>query len=79
MTRFGENCKMLIVGDSKQSDINGKSGFNTVMEKFNDEESEENDIYCFKFTENEITRSEILKFIVKKLAKRKPRTYNKTS
>ena len=74
MTRFGENCKMLIIGDSKQSDINGKSGFNSVMEKFNDRESEENNIFCFKFTENEITRSEILKFIVKKLAKRRPRS-----
>jgi len=78
MTRFGENSKMLIIGDSNQSDINGKSGFTNIMSKFNDTESEDNNIFCFKFTEQEITRSEILKFIVKKLAKRRPRRTTKT-
>lgn len=67
MTRFGEHSKMMIIGDTKQSDINGKSGFKYMFDRFNDEESEEHGIYCFKFTEADIMRSEILKFIVSKL------------
>lgn len=67
MTRFGENSKMMIIGDTKQSDINGKSGFKHMFDRFNDQESEDNGIYCFKFTEDDIMRSEILKFIVSKL------------
>lgn len=68
MTRFGEDCKMVIVGDTRQSDINGKSGFHEMYNTFNDESSEQNGIYCFKFTEQDIMRSELLKFIVNKIA-----------
>ena len=67
MTRFGEGSKMMIIGDTRQSDINGKSGFKWMFDRFNDQESEEHGIYCFKFTEADIMRSEILKFIVSKL------------
>ena len=67
LTRFGEGSKMVVIGDTRQSDINGKSGFKKMYDIFDDEESEENGIYCFKFTEADITRSEILKFIVHKL------------
>jgi len=66
MTRFGEGSKMIVIGDTRQSDI-GNSGFKKMYDIFNDQESEENGIYCFKFTEADIMRSEILKFIVKKL------------
>lgn len=75
MTRFGENSKMVIIGDSKQSDINGKSGFLTVMDKFDDRDSEDHNIFCFRFTENEIVRSEILKFIVRKLTNQSRKRY----
>jgi phosphate starvation-inducible PhoH-like protein len=68
MTRFGEDSKMIIIGDTKQSDINGKSGFREIYNTFNDKQSEEQHIYCFKFTEQDIVRSELLKFIVKKLS-----------
>ena len=67
LTRFGENTKMLVIGDTKQSDINGKSGFRPIYNSFNDEESEEQGIYCFKLSEQDIMRSEILRFIVKKI------------
>ena len=67
LTRFGENTKMLVIGDTKQSDINGKSGFRPIYNCFNDEESEEQGIYCFKLSEQDIMRSEILRFIVKKI------------
>lgn len=67
LTRFGENTKYVVIGDSFQSDIGNKSGFTKIRQAFNDEESESNGIHSFIFGENEVVRSEILKFIVKKL------------
>ena len=67
LTRFGENTKMLVIGDTKQSDINGKSGFRTMCKCFDDQESEQQGVYVFKLTEKDITRSEILQFLVKKI------------
>ena len=67
LTRFGENTKMLIIGDTQQTDINGKSGFKSMYNCFNDEESEDEGIYCSKLTEDDITRSKILSFLVKKI------------
>ena len=67
LTRYGEDSKMIVIGDTQQSDINGKSGFRDIYNKFNDKESEDNGIYCFKFTEQDIMRSKMLKFIVAKL------------
>ena len=69
LTRFGENCKLMIIGDSKQSDINGKSGFPSIYNAFENEESEQEGIYTFKFTEDDITRSPLLSFIIKQLDK----------
>ena len=70
LTRFGEDSKMLVIGDTLQSDINGKSGFKDIYETFNDNESEQNGVFCFKFTHNDIMRSDMLKFIVKKLGEK---------
>ena len=67
LTRFGENSKYIIIGDSFQADIGNKSGFSKIRHVFNNEESEEQGIHTFLFTENEVVRSQILKFIVKKL------------
>ena len=50
-----------------QPDINGKSGFVSIMDLFDDEDSQEKGVYTFKFTKEDIVRSEILKFIVNKL------------
>ena len=69
LTRIGENTKMLICGDPMQSDINGKSGYQSIIDVFNDEHSVKQGIHNFKFTFKDIKRSEILKFIVKKLEK----------
>lgn len=71
LTRFGEDSKMLVIGDTLQSDINGKSGFQDIYKTFNDTESENNGIFCFKFTHDDIMRSDMLKFIVKKLENNK--------
>tara|TARA_B100000902_G_scaffold358656_1_gene373877 strand:- start:415 stop:1140 length:726 start_codon:yes stop_codon:yes gene_type:complete len=67
ITRIGENTKMFICGDAMQSDINGKSGFNKIKDLFNDEASARQGIYNFEFDHKDIKRSEILKYIVKKL------------
>jgi len=67
ITRFGENTKFIIIGDSYQSDIGNRSGFVKIQQSFNDKESEEKGIHNFVFTNNEIVRSEILKFIMSKI------------
>lgn len=69
ITRVGEFSKLYICGDPDQSDINGKSGFLPIMQLFDDDESRENGIYTFKFTEEDIVRSGLVKFIIKKLKK----------
>lgn len=67
ITRIGENTKLYVCGDAMQSDINGKSGFLDMVHLFDDQESRDKGIYCFRFNEQDIFRSEILKYIVKKL------------
>lgn len=67
LTRIGENTKMFICGDAMQSDIGARSGFMTLYSAFNDEESKARGIHCIEFTEEDIMRSEILKFIVNKI------------
>jgi phosphate starvation-inducible PhoH-like protein len=67
LTRFGHNSRYVVIGDTQQSDIGNKSGFPDIVRCFDDEESQENNIHVCKFGENEIVRSQILKFIVRKL------------
>ena len=68
ITRIGEGSKIIICGDAMQSDIGKqKSGFMPLLNIFNDEESKHKGIQTFIFTRDDIVRSEILKFIVKKL------------
>lgn len=64
LTRFGKNCKLFVIGDSLQSDIQ-KSGFEKIMKAFDTEDSHTEGIHAFHFTEDDITRSKLLKFIVK--------------
>jgi phosphate starvation-inducible PhoH-like protein len=70
ITRLGENSKLFICGDMMQSDINGKSGFGEMIKTFSDQGSVEKGIHTFEFFERDIKRSEILKYIIKKLTKR---------
>lgn len=67
MTRTGEFSKVFLCGDPQQSDINGRSGFQSIFNLFNDDESKENGIYTFEFTEDDILRSALVKFIVQKI------------
>jgi len=67
MTRMGEFSKLFLCGDPQQSDINGRSGFQNIFNLFNDDDSKLHGIYTFEFTEEDILRSELVKFIVTKL------------
>lgn len=67
ITRLGHGTTLIICGDPMQSDINGKTGFKKIFDLFNDEESKKHGIYCFEFTEEDIVRDPLLKFIVKRL------------
>ncbi len=67
ITRIGENTKMFICGDTMQSDINGKSGLAPIKALFDEENSKRQGIHTFDFDHKDIKRSEILKYIVKKL------------
>ena len=67
MTRTGEFCKVFMCGDPQQSDIGTRSGFRDIFNLFNDDDSKENGIYTFEFTDDDILRSALTKFIVKKI------------
>jgi len=69
MTRVGEFSKLFLIGDPTQSDLNGKSisGFKKIYDLFNDEDSRQNGIYTFEFTEEDIVRSALVRFIAKKI------------
>jgi phosphate starvation-inducible PhoH-like protein len=69
ITRVGEFSKVFILGDPDQNDINGKSGFIKMMGHFDDDESRQNGIHVFRFTEDDIVRSGLVQFIVKKVKK----------
>jgi phosphate starvation-inducible PhoH-like protein len=67
MTRIGENTKVFICGDNMQSDIGNKSGFSNIIKLFSDDESKQKGIFSYEFDEDDIIRSELVKFIVKKI------------
>jgi len=69
ITRTGEFSKVFVLGDPDQSDINGKSGFVKMISHFDDDESRAQGIHVFKFTEDDIVRSALVKFIIKKVKK----------
>jgi phosphate starvation-inducible PhoH-like protein len=69
LTRLSEGSKCFILGDPMQTDL--KPGFGGAFEKIinllDDEESRKMGIISFKFTEEDIMRDEIVKYLVKKL------------
>ena len=73
ITRLGDNCKLFLCGDLMQSDINGKSGYDKMINIFDDEESRNKGIHTFKFNNSDIKRSAILKYIISKLNKQNER------
>lgn len=67
MTRVGENTRVFICGDTMQSDIGNKSGFANIQNLFTCEASKNQGIHTFEFTVDDIIRSELVKFIVRKI------------
>jgi len=67
LTRIGDGSKIFLCGDFMQSDIKGKNGFFDFYNLFSDEDSERHGVFSFEFTEEDIKRSEILKFIIRKI------------
>jgi phosphate starvation-inducible PhoH-like protein len=69
LTRIGKFTKYFILGDPMQTDLKHKeqSGFKSMFDLFNDEESQKQGIFCVEFTKEDIMRSEILKFIIEKV------------
>lgn len=69
ITRIGEGSKVFILGDPLQSDIGNKSGFNTFFNLFDGPDCEKEGIWTYEFTEEDIVRSQLVRFIVNKLQK----------
>ena len=69
LTRIGNFSKYIFCGDPMQSDLRDheKSGFKPMFDIFNNEESQEQGIFCVELGKEDIMRSEILKFIIEKL------------
>ncbi len=67
-TRIAQFSKLFILGDRTQNDLGQRSGFTKFYNIFDNQESKDNGIHCFKFNEDDIMRSEFVKFIVKKLS-----------
>lgn len=67
ITRTGEFSKVFVLGDPEQSDIGQKSGFHKIIKHFNDQDSRDNGIFTFEFTEDDIVRSGLVKYIIKKI------------
>lgn len=66
ISRIGENSVLIFAGDLMQSDI-AKSGFQGIIESFDDQESRDKGIHTFNFTADDIMRSQILRFIMGKI------------
>jgi phosphate starvation-inducible PhoH-like protein len=67
LTRLGKFTKCFVLADPDQSDINGKSGaFVKISEAFNDKAAADFGIHQFTFDEDDIMRSELVKFLVKR-------------
>ena len=71
MTRLGQFSKLFICGDLMQSDINGRSGLPDMIRMFNSEEARAQGIHIFEFTEADIVRSALVRFIVKTIEENK--------
>ena len=69
LTRLGKNSRCFILADPDQTDLheNKQGAIEKITKKFSDEDSLQMGIYTFEFTEEDIMRSELVKFIVSKL------------
>jgi len=69
LTRLGRGSRAFVLADPMQTDLyNHKGGsFQKMYTTFNDDESRDMGVHTFEFTEEDIMRSKLVKFLVKKL------------
>ena len=76
LTRLGEGSVCFVLADPMQTDLKSRQlagGFEKLQAAFDDDESLAMGIYSFNFTEEDIMRSELVKFLVKKVNQQKER------
>ena len=67
---MGEGSRCFIIADPMQTDLKNESmqgGFEKMHKTFSGEDSMARGIYSFTFTDEDIMRSELVKFIIKKM------------
>jgi phosphate starvation-inducible PhoH-like protein len=70
LTRMGKHSRCFILADPMQSDLHSKDcAFENMAKLFSDQESYDMGIRTFEFTEEDIMRSELVKYLIKKLRK----------
>lgn len=60
LTRIGENCRVVINGDIRQSDIRGRSGLADAVERLRGV----NNVYIHEFERDDIVRSGLVREII---------------
>lgn len=76
LTRLGEFGKSFICGDPEQSDLAEKNrdDFSKICELFDTEEARQEGIVVFEFTDEDIMRSKLVRFVVKSFRKFQKKT-----
>lgn len=66
---LGETSKLFVLGDTAQSDLPSqyKKDYLNFLNLFNDDQSKEFGIHNYVFDEDDVKRSEFVKFVVKKI------------
>ncbi len=71
LTRIGKFSKAFVLADPSQSDLkpNGEPSIVKIKKLLDSDEARRNGIYTFEFNEDDIMRSELVKFLVKEFKK----------
>ena len=62
LTRIGENCRIVVNGDIRQSDIGNQSGLQDAIDRLGDLDS----VYVHQFEHDDIVRSGLVKDIIQR-------------
>jgi phosphate starvation-inducible protein PhoH len=74
LTRMGKHSKCFVLADPMQTDLrhqDQRGAFESMVKTFADQESQEMGIHTFTFDEDDIMRSELVKYLTKKLRSQK--------
>ena len=66
MTRLGEFSKLIMCADPDQADIGNKTGYMSMLNLFDDVDSQEHGIYVFRFDDKDVVRSGLCKYLLYK-------------